>query len=193
MTLGQTDGGERSVELYVRSLSPSGTHRQQDRVVRRLDELLGAGAVDDYDVRVWGDRIRRASPCARTADGRHVRDRLARIRRWADERGYSLEGVYREVDRHSTVTDESWTEIKFPQVALAEFVGGDLARFTPVRDVETGRIVRVADHLDHLDYLSGADTDGETGTDDGGPEGEDGGTATDAFGGTGVEPRPAGH
>jgi hypothetical protein len=148
--MGQPQDGERCVELYVRSLSPGGTHRQQDRVVHRLEELLSGDAIDDYDLRVWGDRIRHASPCARTVDGRHVRDRLARIRRWADEHGYSLDGVYREVDCESAITDESWTEIRFPQVALAEFVDGDLVRFTPVRDDGDDRVLRVADHLEDL-------------------------------------------
>jgi DNA-binding Lrp family transcriptional regulator len=141
---------ERSVELYVRSLSPGETGRQQDEVVRRLDGLLDEGIIDDYDVRVWGDRIRRASPCARTVDGRHVRDRLGRIRAWADERGRSLDGVYREVDCESTITGESWTEVRFPQLALAEFVDGELVEFAPAVVPAENRVVTVADRLADL-------------------------------------------
>jgi hypothetical protein len=154
--MGASNNGERRIELYVRSLAPGGTHSQQDTVVRRLDDLLDAGAIADYDVRVWGDRIRRASAVARTVDGQHVQDRLARMEQWADRAGYSLDGIYREVDHECTITDESWTEVRFPQIALAEFVDDELVHLAPAYEDGDGDLVEVADRLADLD----ASTDG---------------------------------
>lgn len=148
--MGAPSEHERRVELYVRSLAPGGTHRQQDTVVRRLDDLLGDDVIDDYDVRVWGDRICRSSACARTADGRHVKDRLARVERWADREGRSLDGIYREVECESTITDESWTEVRFPQIALAEFEGDELVHLAPSHDTDADELVRVTDRLADL-------------------------------------------
>ena len=179
--MGATSDRERRVELYVRSLAPSGTHRQQDAVVRRLDELLGERVVDDYDVRVWGDRICHTSASARTADGRHVQNRLARIERWADETGRSLDGVYREVERESTITDESWTEVRFPEIALAEFVDGELVHLAPCHDEEADELIRVSDRLSELadeattgeNGAAGADADDSSDGDRDGDEGSD--------------------
>lgn len=148
--MGATNSGERRVELYVRSLAPGGTHRQQDTVVRRLDDLLDDGAIDQYDVRVWGDRIRHASATARTVDGRHVQDRLARIERWAERDGYSLDGIYREVECECSITDESWTEVRFPEIALAEFVEDELVHLAPAHDADADEPVGVLDRLDDL-------------------------------------------
>ena len=147
--MGATSERERRVELYVRSLAPGGAHRQQDTVVRRLDDLLGERAIDDYDVRVWGDRICHASASARTVDGRHVQDRLARIERWAEDEGRSLDGVYREVECESAITDESWTEVRFPEIALAEFVDDELVHLAPSHD-EDDELVKVTDRLSEL-------------------------------------------
>ncbi|MFD1514971.1 HTH domain-containing protein [Halomarina rubra] len=148
--MGAPNDHERRVELYVRSLAPGGTHRQQDTVVRRLDALLGEGAIADYDVRVWGDRICRSSACARTADGKHVQDRLARVERWAEREGRSLDGIYREVECESTITDESWVEVRFPEIALAEFEEDELVHLAPSHDVDADELIRVTDRLADL-------------------------------------------
>ncbi|MWG35772.1 HTH domain-containing protein [Halomarina oriensis] len=163
--MGATNSGERRVELYVRSLAPGGTHRQQDTVVRRLDDLLDAGVIGAYDVRVWGDRIRHASATARTADGRHVQDRLARIERWAERDGYSLDGIYREVECECAITDESWTEVRFPEIALAEFVDDELVSLAPSRDPDAGELVGVLDRLAELDGTTATGSEDDPGDD----------------------------
>ncbi|MFC5972764.1 HTH domain-containing protein [Halomarina salina] len=170
--MGATSERERRIELYVRSLAPGGTHRQQDTVVRRLDDLLRESAIDDYDVRVWGDRICHASASARTADGRHVQDRLARIERWADEEGRSLDGVYREVHCDSAITEESWTEVRFPEIALAEFVDDQLVHLAPSHDEDADELVRVTDRLADLADETPVDVSGTTARED---EASDGG------------------
>ena len=172
--MGAISERERRVELYVRSLAPGGTHRQQDTVVRRLDDLLAERAIEDYDVRVWGDCICHASASARTVDGRHVQDRLARIERWAADEGRSLDGVYREVQCDSAITEESWTEVRFPEIALAEFVDGELVHLAPSHDEDADELVRVTDRLADLAEAADADV-GHAGRDGVGDDDTDGG------------------
>lgn len=137
------------LELYVRSLSPSGARSRQDAVISRLSALTERDVIAGYDVHVWGTGICPASPAVRTESGTFALERLSAFEDWAERNGLTLDGTFRTVDVASEITGESYTEISFPVLALAEFAGPDLRRVAPCRDGET--TYSVEDCLDAIE------------------------------------------
>ena len=120
-----------AVELFVRSLSPSGATHQQERILERLDELAAEGHVDDYEVTVWGERVVPDSVAADTPTGENVLDTVDEFGSWATAHGVSVERFYPEQTVESAITGDEFTAISLPVVAMAEYVDGRLHHVTP--------------------------------------------------------------
>lgn len=148
-------GGGRTVELYVRSLASREAHERQEGVIERLRDLDERGAIDGFDVVVWGRTLCRESHGARTEVGRSVVDRLDRVEEWVDGTARSIAQFCRTERLDSAITGESREVVSLPSLALAEFDGGELVRFAPCR--EDREVVSVSDRLLALDPEDGAD------------------------------------
>lgn len=138
-----------TLELYVRSLSDSATKAPQEAVLERLSELEREGTVDGYTVHVWGRQICPDTPVADTDIGRFVLDRIGAFEDWARCSGLSIGSFFDTYEVRSSITDESYTAITVPSIALAEFHGDELRRVTPHSD--GGAVHTVDDHLDALE------------------------------------------
>lgn len=143
--------GELNLQLYVRSLSPTGFRDRQERIINRLERLDAIGAIREYAVTVWGDRL--AEPdIERTETGKRIFDRIESFRNWADTHDKSLAPFFETDHVHSSITEEAYNQIVFPSMTLAEY-GADGLRFvTPCTEGET--VHMVADHLDALEAES---------------------------------------
>ncbi|MFC7154517.1 HTH domain-containing protein [Halomarina halobia] len=129
MALGDTS--RRTVEVYVRSLTPGYELRGQEEVLERLRACAGTGEIDGYDLYVWGSGIDPESRAAQTKFGRFVLDRLDLFGRWAKRAGAELDFCFPTCARHSTVTGESFVCVEFPSVTLVEFEDDRVSHVAP--------------------------------------------------------------
>lgn len=150
------------VELCVRSLCPGAMERNQEHVVDRLQRLDEAGAIEAFDLTVWGDRVALDSPSAHTDEGERALARYALFRRWADETGRSIGSFFDVRSVEQRITGESYTAVVFPALTLAEYVDGELRHVAPSTDGE--RLYTVADRLDAL--AAAADREPDADADD---------------------------
>lgn len=150
----QNPTGPVTLELYVRSLAPYGSTAQLEGVLDRLDRLEETGTVARYSVEVWGRQVRPATdaPAAVPTD---VHDRLAAFRSWADSNGASLDPFFETKEVRVSFTDEAYTVVDLPVMALAEYRGDELAFVAPC--VDGGATYAVADRLDALEAESRPD------------------------------------
>jgi hypothetical protein len=147
--------------LFVRSLSPTGTGERQEAVVEALETLTAAGAVDGYEVRVWGDRVPVDCATARTRAGREVLDRVEEFRDWADRNGASLEDVF-EPCASGTLAEAGPREaLSLPSLLLAEYDGEALVGVTP--RTENGTCRTICDRLCELDAAESGRVDAALG------------------------------
>lgn len=138
------------VEFHVRSLSeardPTNEH------IDRLRRLADRGVVD-LSVSVWGREVGLSTAATETEAGRHVLDRVASFREWADDRDVSVEPFFRTRRVDSDITGERYTVLVLPSACLAEYRAGELVHVTPYT---TGSAVHsVTDRIDRL--ASGTD------------------------------------
>ena len=146
------DGGNRTLELYVRSLAPRAAHDRQEDVVARLERLATRGRVAEYAVHVWGSRIDLASTAAETDAGRFVRERVEAFTDWTADNGLSTEPFFEEESVDSSLTGEEYTAVTLPTATLAEYVDGELDFVTPCTDGDT--VLGVEDRLQELEERS---------------------------------------
>lgn len=144
------DGGSRTVELFVRSLTPRATRGRLEELVEHLEMLETRGRIQTFEVHVWGARIDRTSAAARTEVGQFVTERVEAISEWACENDFSLGSFFQEEPVESSITGEEYTATALPTATLAEYVDDELAFVTPCSDGETTYTVE-----DRLDALRG--------------------------------------
>lgn len=147
MSVSTTPGGRR-VALYVRSLVPAGSREQQTAVLERLSALESAGAIEGYDVHVWGKRAPASQGEARTEAGEYAAERISRFREWAAANDVSVDATLELREVAADLTDERYRSIVLPTFLLAEYRGDELACVTPHRDGDEVRTV--ADRLARL-------------------------------------------
>lgn len=134
------------VELYVRSLYPSGAQHQQEQVIERSRELAEAGHITGVSVTVWGRQVPRDGG---TAIGAAIRDRIEAFEAWSDRAGTSLASVFETRESRSLLTGETTQAIVLPTLCLAEYHGDDLEYVAPC--VDGGTVCTVRDRLDRLE------------------------------------------
>lgn len=135
-----------TVELWLRSVS-SWTVGREGTFVDDLGALAEAGAVADYEVRMWNDHVPVDPNRALTASEETVHDRVDAMATWADERGYELPALYRttKVRGLDGPSYEAWV---LPLAALLGFADEDLVWMAPFSDGDEH--VSVQDRLDRL-------------------------------------------
>lgn len=143
------DGGNRTVELYVRSLAPPAAHDHLEELVETLETLETRDRIADYDVHVWGSRIDRKSAAARTDAGRFVVERVEAFTDWACEQGLSMGSFFEEESVESSITGEEYSAMTLPTAALAEYVDDELAFVAPCSDGDS--VCTVRDRLETLE------------------------------------------
>lgn len=141
---GPPEDASRTVELFVRSLSPSDDGGHAETVLGALD---AAPAVDDHAVHVWGDAVSLDPPLADTDHARFVLDRVAAFREWAEGRDAELVG-FETRETHCRFTDHDCRVLSLPAVVLAEYTDDGLRRVAPCR-TDDG-VVSVGDRVERL-------------------------------------------
>jgi hypothetical protein len=135
-------------ELWIRSFAPVGTGGQQEAAVDRLRELADAGRLDDLTVRMWNKQLRRSGPASYTEEGAAVFDAVDRFANWAVANDRSLAPFFEEREQTCEFTGETDSVLVLPNVALAEYEGGELVHLTPHSDGDAK--VTVEQRLDEL-------------------------------------------
>lgn len=140
-------GKQLTVDLFVRSLSPTGARAGPSAAIERLEALAETETVDDFSVHIWGKEVDLSSGTAGEAREVPVLERVAAFRSWAAERGFALDAFERRTV--STLTGETYTALRLPVVVLAESVGGELDWVTPCT-TESG-VLTVEERLGSLE------------------------------------------
>lgn len=117
------------MELYVRSLRPRGNATAA--TVEKLAALVDSGALDSYDVVVWGDRAPPSAVRAHTPMGQYVCQRLAVFREWARRNDLTLGPAVREASIDSEITGETTAAVCLPAVLLAVYEDDHLQQVVP--------------------------------------------------------------
>ena len=137
------------VELWLRSISSWSVGRE-GTFVDDLEALAARGAIEDYEVNMWNDHVPVESDDDLTPRERRIRERVAAIRSWADERGYELPALSRTrtVGEFQGVPGEGYEATVLPLAVLVAFEDGELQWMAPYSDGDEH--VAVQDRLDEL-------------------------------------------
>lgn len=148
-TNASTPNSEYRVELFVRSLAPTGAHERQRAIIDRLVQLAEENRIGTISSTVWGDRI-----CPETASklttGRSLLDDFDRLRTWAHQHDASLEPFFDERVEGSMFED-THTVVIPPVLCLAVSKGDGLWGVFPCTNGD--EIYTVMDGLDMLDDI----------------------------------------
>lgn len=149
-------GGDRTVELWVRSFAPTENTARRERVLDRLETLVEAGDLDDVTVRVWGDEI--VVEGDQPAVAREILSRVERFEAWADAEDAELGSAFERRRVDCSFTERTCVSQRLPAMALAEYVDDDLQCVTPHR--REGSRLSVPERVRRL---AGVQDDGERG------------------------------
>lgn len=152
------DSTQRRVELYVRSLAPSGTRNEQDAIVERLLDLERWDVVDDVDLTVWGDAVCLDSASAQAGTGKRVAERIRDFYSWCEDRRASLDPFFAWSNVDSSISGDSFRRVVPPHCCLAIYVDDQLEEVYPssvegdVRSLEDGLRSLEEDSARRLDH-----------------------------------------
>jgi hypothetical protein len=139
---------ECTVELFMRAEPQLGVEPTRQEIVDRLTELKRMGAVDAYDIHVWGNAIRPDGPLAGTTYHGLVLEHIESFRDWAATSGASLSGCFDEHRISCGTTGEEYVTISLPTACVAVYEDETLRGVYPhVRD---GRQYPVSEALRRL-------------------------------------------
>jgi hypothetical protein len=156
-----TDTTQRTVELYVRSMSPDGAQNRQEQVIERLQRLDREDEIADFSVVVWGKQISRESAAASTDEGTYILNRVAEFKQWALSNNVSLDAFYQRRRVENELTGEAYTTLTLPVMGLAEYEDGELVHVAPCTEGDV--VTRIVDRLDSLETdAPSAEADTET-------------------------------
>ncbi|MFD1585573.1 HTH domain-containing protein [Halorientalis brevis] len=137
------------LELYVRSLLAEQARSQQDEVIERLNALKDDGAIDEFQVVIWGRQAPASPAQARTDAGVFVLNRVAVFSEWAAANGLSVDEHFEHRSVESSIVNESYQAVRFPVMTLAEYHGQDLAFVAPATEQDATHTVR--ERLAHIE------------------------------------------
>lgn len=153
------------VELLVRSLSPRESRGRIECIVDRLDDLVEAGTLADYQVVLTGAELPAMPADAVTDYGRYLLGRIAVFRRWVTATDHSFGSLFERRTVRSSITGEEHDALLLPTVVMAEYEGGALRFVSPCGEG--------ADHVSVDDRLGTLATDEVTARVDRIPEATD--------------------
>lgn len=137
-----------SVGLFVRSLTPSGTAKQQEAILDTVNHLDDRDTIDDYEVTVWGERIVPDSLAAATTPGQRIMETIDAFETWAKANDAAIDRFFEEQAIESAVTGECYIATRLPMLAMAEYVDGEIRMVTP--HVDDDGVLTVADRVTTL-------------------------------------------
>ena len=138
-----------TVELWIRSFTPTSAGPTQKRALERLEELESSDPIESVEVGVWGKEIEQTDHAFRIPQLQRIETRLEAFERWAASTGRQLEPFFRNAHIESTITGNSHDVWRLPTVALAEFdEDGELLHVAPCQAGE--RTIDVFDRFEAL-------------------------------------------
>lgn len=140
-------GGDRTIRLLVRSLSPT-CRSQLESVVERLDALEERGVIQGYDVDICGHKLPTGGRIAETSACIELREQLEKLEAWAEDAGQSLDPIFQRVEGVSEIDGEDHSGVVFPTVTLVEYVDTDVVFVAPSAGPDG--VTSVSDRLDEL-------------------------------------------
>lgn len=141
-----TSGG-RSLELYVRSLSPA-----DDPAIahaHRVRDLASSAPYDGASITVWGSEVGLSTTAFRTPEGKCILDRIGEFRSWAADRNLTMLPFFETRAVTAPETGESHAALRLPVACLAEYEDEELVHVTPYHNGTAA--CTVADRLDRLE------------------------------------------
>ena len=126
------DADSVTVELFLRSYTPTGHHLDRSALVESVTEKVEDGTIDDYDVTVVGDRICVCDCCTELYAEEDTFESVAALAEW---RSGPLEAsgiTERAVE--SAITGEYHHTISLPEQTLGVFVDETLVGVFPCTD-----------------------------------------------------------
>ncbi|WP_049927413.1 HTH domain-containing protein [Halopiger goleimassiliensis] len=145
----------RTIELWVRSFSPTTTGPSRRRALERATRLESSERVDAVEIDVWGSEVECGTLSPYVPRLERIESRLETFEKWAARTGRRLEPFFRRRRLESTITGERREVWQLPTVALAEFDGDRLVHVAPCRDGD-----RTIDVFDRLEALADDGSDG---------------------------------
>lgn len=112
------------MELFLRSLAPAAARTVQESTIDRLKRLDDRGHIREYELTIWGDRIR-LDTTPRTPTEVTLRDKIDRLRRWERRNDVSLAPGFAETEVDPLV-DDAYTVFQTPVIALAVYAGSNV-------------------------------------------------------------------
>lgn len=119
--------------MFVRSQAGSGIQGVQRGVVDQLRALEDRGAIDAFEMRVWGPDVCASMPHDGGSFAESTVGRVQEFEAWADERDVSVRGTFRHHRIDSAISDEEATVVSLPSLFLAVYENDALVDISPCR------------------------------------------------------------
>ena len=142
------DAPPKTVELWIRSFTPTAVGPHYERAFERLEYLATRSGIRTTTVGVWGKEVERSDERASVPQLRTIQRRLQSVEAWSNEVGRDIEPFFRYSRVESTITDDRYEVWRPPSLAVLEFRGDELIHVAPSRDGD--RIVEPITRLDEL-------------------------------------------
>lgn len=140
-------GGSHRVETFIRSRTPAvGTHSRRAQLFRTLEQQAETGQIEQYDVTLLGEKLCLCDHCRALHDETEVLDVVEQLDSWRDGGIRSSGFAAHEID--SSITDEQYSVVIPPEVALGVYVDDSLAGVFPC--IAAGINFRPEAYLDGL-------------------------------------------
>jgi len=125
-----SEGGSHRVETFIRSRTPAaGTHSRRAELFRTLERQAATDKIEQYDVTLLGEKLCLCERCRALQDEAELLDTVEQLGSWRDGGIRSTGFVEHEID--SSITDEQYTVLVPPEIALGIYVGNSLAGVFP--------------------------------------------------------------
>lgn len=134
--------GEVQVELFVRNELPPPARERADAIAARLDELAGAGVIDEVYRRSWEKRVP-----IETCSG-ETRDAYLAFSRWAADAGVRLQPFFQTREHYSKTHGERTDWLVLPAICLVVHEDDRLSAVYPHSDGRDAKTVE--DGLDQF-------------------------------------------
>lgn len=142
-----TAGGSHRVETYIRSRTPAaGTHSRRAQLFRTLEQQTDTDQIEQYDVTLLGEKLCLCDHCRTLQDSTQLLETVEQLESWRDGGIRSSGFLEHEID--SSITDERYSVVVPPEVALGIYVDDSLAGVFPC--MAAGITFRPEAYLDGL-------------------------------------------
>jgi hypothetical protein len=140
-------GGSHRVRAFIRSRAPAaGTHGRRTQLFRALEQQTDTDQIEQYDVTLLGERLCLCDHCRTLQGGTQLLDAVEQLESWRSGGIRSSGFLERGID--SSITDERYSVVIPPEIALGIYVDDSLAGVFPC--MTAGITFRPEAYLDGL-------------------------------------------